>query len=86
MSAPKFDIKGLQDDEKMVHDKLLKVADELEQKDATKYATVIERCRNGDYLDFGSQHATPKMLMHKDLLEVGLTEIDQRMQDGDFDT
>lgn len=68
------------------HRNLYAVADELEAKDPQKYAKIIDRCRSGYYHDFASLEAFPKMEMHKDLLALGLTEIDQRMQDGDFDS
>jgi hypothetical protein len=68
------------------HKALFALAEELEVKDPAKYAKVIKRCRNGHYHDFASKIASPKMEMHKDLLEVGLTDVDKRMQDGDFDS
>jgi hypothetical protein len=68
------------------HNTLFALADELAAKDPVKYAKVIKRCRNGHYHDFATQAATPKMDMHNDLLEVGLIDIDQRMQNGDFDS
>lgn len=68
------------------HKALFALADDLEAKDSTKYAKIIKRCRSGHYHDFATQAATPKMDMHTDLLEVGLTDVDKRMQDGDFDS
>lgn len=68
------------------HKALFALADELETKDAEKYAKVIVRCQNGHYHDFATKSATPKMDMHNDLLAVGLTDVDQRMQNGDFDS
>ncbi len=68
------------------HKALFALAKELETKDATKYVKVIKRCRNGHYHDFASKVAMPKMDMHNDLLEVGLTNIDKQMQNGDFDS
>ncbi len=68
------------------HGALFKLADELTAKDYKKYAKVIVRCRNGHYHDFASTSVTPKMDMHRDLLEIGLTDIDARMQDGEFDS
>lgn len=67
------------------HKALFSLADELEAKDATKYAKIIQRCRNGHYHDFASNAAMPKMDMHNDLLAAGLTNIDKRMQEGEFD-
>jgi len=68
------------------HKALFALADELESKDPIKYKKIIARCRNGHYHDFATKAATPKMDMHTDLLEVGLTEVDKRMQEGDFDS
>lgn len=68
------------------HKALFALADELEAKDATKYAKIIKRCRRGHYHDFASNVAMPKMEMHNDLLAAGLTDIDKRMQDGEFDS
>lgn len=68
------------------HLKLFKLADELESQDSTKYAKIIKRCRNGYYHDFATKIAAPKMEMHVDLLEAGLTDVDNRMQDGEFDS
>lgn len=68
------------------HMKLFALAKELESKDPVKYKKIIERCRNGHYHDFATKIAAPKMEMHKDLLEVGLTDVDKRMQNGEFDS
>lgn len=68
------------------HKALFALANELEAKDPSKYAKVIERCRNGHYHDFATKCASPKIEMHHDLLEVGLIEVDKRMQNGDFDS
>lgn len=68
------------------HKNLFALAKELEAKDPVKYKKIIERCRNGHYHDFATQVATPKMEMHQDLLEAGLVDVDQRMQDGEFDS
>lgn len=68
------------------HKALFKLADELEAKDSAKYQKIIKRCRNGHYHDFASKAATPKMDMHRDLLEVGLIDVDRRMQNGEFDS
>lgn len=68
------------------HQALFKLADELAAKDPAKYSKIVERCRNGHYHDFATKAAFPKMDMHNDLLEVGLTDVDQRMQDGEFDS
>lgn len=68
------------------HVKLFSLADELEAKDPVKYKKIIERCRNGHYHDFATKLAAPKMQMHKDLLEVGLSDVDQRMIDGEYDS
>lgn len=68
------------------HKALFALADELEAKDPTKYAKIIERCKNGTYHDFATKAAYPRMEMHTDLLEAGLTDVDKRMQDGEFDS
>ncbi len=68
------------------HKALFALANDLEAKDPKKYAKVIKRCRAGHYHDFAAKVATPKMDMHNDLLEVGLADVDQRMQDGEFDS
>ena len=68
------------------HAALFALADELEAKDPLKYKKVIHRCRTGYYHDFATKTSFPKMEMHKDLLEVGLTDVDERMQNGDFDS
>lgn len=68
------------------HKALFALAAELETKDSIKYAKIIQRCRSGHYHDFATKAAFPKMDMHKDLLEVGLNDVDKRMQDGDFDS
>lgn len=67
------------------HQNLFALADELEKKDPVKYSKIIVRCRSGHYHDFATKVAFPKMEMHIDLLEVGLTDVDKRMQDGEFD-
>jgi hypothetical protein len=68
------------------HKALFALADELEAIDPVEYKKIIERCRNGYYHDFATKADSPKMEMHKDLLEVGLTDVDRRMQDGEFDS
>lgn len=68
------------------HRNLYALADELEAKDKAKYAKIIDRCRSGYYHDFASLEAFPKMRMHQDLLDAGLSDVDQRMQDGEFDS
>ena len=68
------------------HKALFKLADDLETRDAAKYAKIIKRCRNGHYHDFASKSPSPKMEMHHDLLEAGLVEEDKRMQEGNFDS
>lgn len=68
------------------HKNLFVLAEELEAKDAEKYKKIILRCRNGHYHDFATKAAFPKLDMHTDLLEVGLVDVDKRMQDGDFDS
>jgi hypothetical protein len=68
------------------HQKLFKLANDLEAIDPIKYKQIIQRCRNGHYHDFATKVATPKMEMHVDLLAVGLTDVDKRMQDGEFDS
>jgi hypothetical protein len=68
------------------HKALFALADKLEAIDPVKYALIIKRCRSGHYHDFATQSPTPKMDMHTDLLAVGLSDIDQQMQDGDFDS
>lgn len=68
------------------HEKLFALADELEAKDPLKYKLIIHRCHTGHYHDFATKVATPKMDMHTDLLAVGLTDVDERMQDGEFDS
>lgn len=68
------------------HKALFSLANELEAEDPIKYEMIIERCRNGHYHDFASTVAAPKMEMHQDLLALGLTIIDKRMQNGEFDS
>jgi hypothetical protein len=68
------------------HQKLFAVADELEAKDPVKYKEIIERCRNGHYHDFATKVAFPKMEMHTDLLAAGLNDVDERIQNGEFDS
>ena len=68
------------------HMKLFALAKELETKDPVKYKKITERCRNGHYHDFATRIAAPKTEMHVDLLEVGLKDVDERMQDGEFDS
>lgn len=46
---------------------------------------MIQLAKKGHYHDFDTELATPKMALHKDLLSVGLTDIDQKMQNGDYD-
>jgi len=68
------------------HTKLFALADELEKKDPVKYEKIVKRCRSGHYHDFATKVAFPKMDMHNDLLALGLSEADRRMQDGEFDS
>jgi hypothetical protein len=68
------------------HRRLFALAAELEAQDPVKYKKIIKRCRNGHYHDFATKVAMPKMEMHNDLLAVGLTDVDKRMQNGDFDS
>lgn len=46
---------------------------------------IIQKARAGYYHDFESPYATPKMQLHMDLLAAGLKDIDQQMQNGDYD-
>lgn len=46
---------------------------------------IVERAKTGYYHDFDSELPAPKMQLHADLLEAGLVEIDQKMQNGDYD-
>lgn len=68
------------------HEKPFALADELEAKDPLKYKLIIHRCRTGHYHDFATKAAAPKMEMHADLLAAGLDDVDERMQDGEFDS
>lgn len=68
------------------HQALFKLADELESKDPVKYTFIIKRCRNGHYHDFATKAAMPKMDMHIDLCVAELFDVDQRLQDGEFDS
>lgn len=68
------------------HQRLFELANDLEKQDPVKYKKIIERCRNGHYHDFASKVATPKMDMHRDLLEAGLVVVDKQMIDGYFDS
>lgn len=52
---------------------------------AWKIGNIMANAQKGMYHDFDSELATPKMQLHADLLEVGLVEIDQKMQNGDYD-
>ena len=73
-------------------EKFTELADRLEKEDATKYATIIARCRSNDYHDFYSPDESsdgtmigPKMLMVKDLREADLEEEALKVIDGDYD-
>ena len=68
------------------HLALFQLANELESEDPDRYKKIIKRCRNGHYHDFATKIAMPKMEMHRDLLEVGLVSVDERMQNGEFDS
>jgi len=50
-----------------------------------KVKKIIENARHGYYHDFDTPIATPKTQLHLDLLDAGLTEIDKKMQNGDYD-
>ena len=50
-----------------------------------KVKEIIEKARRGYYHDFDTPIATPKIQLHLDLLDAGLTEIDKKMQNGDYD-
>lgn len=50
-----------------------------------KIEQMIEWAKEGYYHDFESELATPKMQLHIDLSEVGLTAIDKKMIKGDYD-
>lgn len=62
------------------------LADELEEADREKYATLIERCRSGAYDDFANEEfGAPKMQMVEDARAVGREDIAERAMNGDFD-
>jgi hypothetical protein len=46
---------------------------------------IVERAKEGYYHDFDSELETPKIQLHKDLLDAGLVDIDKKMQNGDYD-
>lgn len=46
---------------------------------------LIKMAKAGRYHDFESDYAAPKMQLHKELVAIGLTEIDQKMINGDYD-
>lgn len=50
-----------------------------------KVRAIIEKAKDGFYHDFDTLIATPKMQLHLDLLDAGLNQIDQKMQNGDYD-
>ena len=64
-------------EEALTHIKVPKIANEVFR--------MIIKAKNGYYHDFDSQLATPKMVLHNDLLALGLVEIDKKMQNGDYD-
>lgn len=50
-----------------------------------KLFALMERAQQGYYHDFDTPLAAPKMQLHQDLLELGLTVQDRKMQNGDYD-
>jgi len=46
---------------------------------------MISRAQRGYYHDFETELAAPKMQLHKDLLSLGLDELDKKMQQGAYD-
>lgn len=50
-----------------------------------KLNAIIKKAKEGFYHDFDTPIATPKMQLHFDLLDAGLTQIDHKMQNGDYD-
>lgn len=82
-----------------VDDMLRGIADNLHTPTGTnerlKYAlqqvgldALAERAAAGEFSDFDSPHAMPKMVLHSELLALGTPEataIDERMKNGEFD-
>lgn len=65
--------------------KFTELADRLESLDPERYALIIERCRNGEYHDFKSSMATPKMQMVSDLRDQDRNDIAQKVINGEYD-
>lgn len=65
---------------------LEEVAQEImDETTLNKIMRIVRNAERGMYHDFDSELATPKMQLHVDLLAAGLTEIDKKMQNGDYD-
>lgn len=50
-----------------------------------KTLKIIAKAKKGYYHDFDTPLASPKIQLHIDLLDVNLPDIDQKMQNGDYD-
>lgn len=71
--------------EQKVDKRFLDLADHLESYDSERYAVIIERCRSGQYDDFMSDFATPKMQMVSDLRDQDRNDIAQKVINGEYD-
>lgn len=48
-------------------------------------AEVLKRARHGHYHDFETTIATPKIALDRDLREMGLIDIADKVRNGDYD-
>lgn len=69
----------------LVKDLLAKLKQKLPKEQADAIALMAIRAEKGYYHDFDTDLPVPKMQLHADLLTVGLEDIDQKMQNGDYD-
>ena len=46
---------------------------------------IIAMANNGDYHDFHTQHATPKIILTRHLQKIGLNDLATKTINGDYD-
>ena len=61
-----------------------RLAAALEELDPPVSDKMIRRARRGEYSDFESDSATPKVDLHTELVELGYTDLANRVVAGEF--
>lgn len=61
------------------------LVEELAKRDSVGLKEVIEKALRGEYHDFESSHATPKVLLVDTLKALGYPDLALRVMQGEFD-